>query len=155
MLGILAVLYHKVGPGPYGLLGMAMTLQLLLRIVSPGGLDVAAVQQAELTDRQMSGVFWMNQLLGLVATLAMLALTPALTWFYADLARLDYGAPRRGAGPVEDALGRRFGQPPHQALLQRHMRLERLAVIRVMAQISGGLTAVAAALAGWGVWALV
>ena len=42
MLGILAVLYHKVGPGPYGVIGMTMTLQLLLRILVPGGLDVVA-----------------------------------------------------------------------------------------------------------------
>jgi len=154
MLGILAVLYHKVGPGPYGLLGMAMTLQLLLRIVSPGGLDVAAVQQAELNDRQMSGVFWMTQLLGLLGTLAMLALTPAVVWFYAD--RPGATTELRGVAlALSGTLLAAALATPHQALLQRHMRLGRLAVIRVTAQISGGLTALVAALAGGGVWALV
>lgn len=154
MLGILAVLYHQVGPGPYGVIGMTMTLQLLLRILVPGGLDVALVQQTELNDRQMSGVFWMNQFLGLAGTLAMLALTPALTWFYAD--RPDAAAQLRGVAlALSCTMLAAALSTPHQALLQRHMRLGRLAVIRVTAQVSGGLMAVAAALAGWGVWALV
>ena len=102
----------------------------------------------------MSGVFWMNQLLGLAGTVAMLALTPVLTWFYAD--RPDATAQLRGvAWALSGTMLVAALSTPHQALLQRHMRLGRLAVIRVTAQVGGGLLAVVAALAGWGVWALV
>ena len=43
----------------------------------------------------------------------------------------------------------------HQALLERKLLIRRLVTARVIAQTAGGLAAVAAALAHWGVWALV
>jgi PST family polysaccharide transporter len=44
---------------------------------------------------------------------------------------------------------------PHQALLERRLRLGRLAVARLVAQTLGGTAGLSAAWAGWGVWALV
>jgi O-antigen/teichoic acid export membrane protein len=43
----------------------------------------------------------------------------------------------------------------HQALLERRMRLGPLAVCRLVGQLAGGAGGIAAAFAGWGVWALV
>jgi PST family polysaccharide transporter len=43
----------------------------------------------------------------------------------------------------------------HLSLLERHLRMGRMAVARLVAQAAAGGLAVAAAFAGWGVWALV
>ena len=148
-LGVLAVLYRALGPEPYGLLGMVVPLLLFVRIFITAGLDVAAVQQAELDDRQVSALFWLNQGLGLAMTAVTAAAAPLVACFYGshDLIRLTLAL---AGTSLATALGTQ-----HQALLQRKLRLGALAVIRLAALVLGSVAAIAAALAGWGVWALV
>jgi PST family polysaccharide transporter len=148
-LGVLAVLYRQLGLQPYGLLGMVVPLLLLVRILVVSGLDIATIQQAELSHPQVSVLFWINQALGFAMALVTAACAPLVAWFY--------GVPQLGpltvalAGTcVAAALGTQ-----HQALLQRRMRLGAAAAIQLAALALGGLAAVGAALAQWGVWALV
>ena len=72
-LVVLAALYRRLGPDPYGLLGMVLPVLLLGRILIASGLDVAAIQQADLSHRQASALFWLNQGLGLVTALVTAA----------------------------------------------------------------------------------
>lgn len=148
-LGVLAVLYRELGLEPYGLLGMVMPVLLLVRILVASGLDVATIQQSELNGPQVSSLFWINQTLGVVMALITAACAPLLVWFYGV----------REVGPLTVALaGTSIAAAlgtQHQALLQRHMRLGTLAVVQLVSLALGGVTGIAAALAGWGVWALV
>lgn len=148
-LGVLAVLYRQLGPGPYGLLGMVIPWLLLVRILVASGLDVATIQHAELADPEVSGLFWTNQALGLVMAVITAACAPLLAWFYGvrDVAPLTVAL---SGTCVAAALGTQ-----HQALLQRRMRLGTLAAVQLIGLAVGGLAAIAAAVARWGVWALV
>lgn len=148
-LGVLAVLYRHLGLTPYGLLGMVVPLLLLVRILVASGLDVATIQQAELSGPQVSALFWINQALGVAMAAITAACAPLLVWFYGvkDLGPLTVAL---AGTSVAASLGTQ-----HQALLQRHMRLGALAAIQLVGLALGGVAAVGAALAGWGVWALV
>ena len=148
-LAVLAVLYRRLGPGPYGLLAMVAPLLVLLRLVISGGLDVAAIQQTDISPPQISALFWLNQILGLLTVLGSLAAAPLLAWFFGEPRLLGLTAALGGTSLVV-ALGTQ-----HQALLQRKMELGTLAVIRVAGQALGGAAGIAAALKGAGVWALV
>ncbi len=77
-LAVLAVLFRRLGVESFGLLGMVTPLLLLVRIFVASGLDVAAVQRAELSDRQVSSLFWINQGLGLTMAAAIAAAAPLL-----------------------------------------------------------------------------
>lgn len=116
-LGVLAVLYRELGLEPYGFLGMVMPLLLLVRIVVISGLDVATIQQDELSGPQVSAMFWVNQTLGVAMALLTAACAPLLVWFYGV----------REVGPLTVALaGTSLAAAvgtQHLALLQRHMRL--------------------------------
>ncbi len=148
-LGVLAVLYRSLGPEPYGLLGMVVPLLLLVRIFITAGLDVATVQQAELDDRQVSALFWLNQGLGLAMAAVTVLAAPLLAWLY-GVEELTLLTAALAGTSVATALSTQ-----HQALLQRKLRLGALAIVRLAALALGGVAAIAAALAGWGVWALV
>ncbi len=146
---VLAAMYRLLGLEPYGLMGMVWPVMLLVRILVASGLDIATVQQAELSEEQVSGLFWFNQLLGIVMAGVTAASAPLVAWFYgvADLEGLTIAM----AGTLlATALGTQ-----HQALLQRKLRLGRLALARLAAQVLAGVAGVASAWAGWGVWALV
>jgi len=148
-LGVLAVLYRLLGVEPYGLVGMVVPLLVLLRILMTGGLDVATLQRAELDDRQLSALFWMTQGLGAVMGAVTAACAPLLAWLYHVPELRGLTLALAGIAPAT-VLGTQ-----HLALLQRRLRLGTVAVLRLVALASGGLAGVAAALAGWGVWALV
>jgi PST family polysaccharide transporter len=148
-LVVLAVLLRRLGPEPYGLLGMVMPLLALVRILVASGLDMVTVQQEDLTDRQVSALFWVNQGLGVGLALATAACAPLLAWFYEehDLGWLTVAL---AGTSVAFVLGTQ-----HQALLQRRLRLGTLAGLRLAALTLGGVAAVTLALLGCGVWALV
>ncbi|MFH1919348.1 MAG: oligosaccharide flippase family protein, partial [Planctomycetota bacterium] len=153
-LGVLAALFRLLGLEPYGLLGMVMPVLLLGRILTTSGLDVATVQQSELSDDQVSALFWLNQGLGLTTALLTAACAPLLVWFYGirghDVADLGWVTVALAGVSVAAALSAQ-----HQALLRRKLRLGALAAAQLVALTTAGLSGVAAAVAGWGIGALV
>lgn len=145
----LGVLLRQLGLIPYGWMGMAAPLLVLVRILIHSGLDVAAIQQGRLDDRQISALFWVNQILGVLGALTVAAAAPLMVRLYGEPELFGLTIALAGTMPAT-TLGAQ-----HQALLQRHLRLGTLSVIRLIAQAVSGIAATAAALAGWGVWALV
>lgn len=148
-LGVLGVLYRQLGPEPFGLVGMVMPVLLLVRIVLSAGLDVAAIQETQLTSRQVSALFALNQGLGVAMALATAALAPLVAWFYGRAELVPLTVALAGTS-LAISLGTQ-----HQALLQRAMLLGRLARARLACQMAAGVAAIATGWAGGGVWALV
>ncbi|MFH1264665.1 MAG: oligosaccharide flippase family protein, partial [Planctomycetota bacterium] len=153
-LGVLAALFRLLGLEPYGLLGMVMPVLLLGRILTTAGLDAATIQGAELSDDQVSALFWLNQGLGLTMALMTAACAPLLVWFFSvrghDVADLGWVTVALAGVSVAAALSAQ-----HQALLRRKLRLGALAAAQLVALTAAGLSGVAAAVAGWGIGALV
>ncbi|MCS7237668.1 MAG: oligosaccharide flippase family protein [Thermoguttaceae bacterium] len=148
-LVFLAILYRVLGVDPYGLLAMVVPLLYLARIVVTSGLDVATIQRPELDVSQVSALFWVQQLLGALVTLGVAAAAPVVAWFYRQPMLLEVTAVLAGTNLLA-TLGLQ-----HYALLQRRLRLGAAAAIRLAAGVSGNLVAIAAAVNGWHVWALV
>ncbi len=148
-LAVLAILYRWVGPEPYGLVGMVLPWLLLPRVLIASGLDAATIQQPDVTEGQVSALFWINLGLGLAMAAVTAAGAPVMVWFYGEPRLLPLTLAMSGT-MVAVALGTQ-----HQALLQRNLRIDTLMYVRVGAQAVAGVAGVAAALAGWGVWALV
>jgi PST family polysaccharide transporter len=147
--GVLAALYRLITPDQFGLLGMVVPLLLLSRIFATLGLNVVTVQRHHLTDGQLSALFWFSQGTSLLAALGTAVGGLFLAWLYGTPVLRSVSAVLSGTLVVA-ALGMQ-----HQALLERKLRLGRLAVARLLGQIAGGSTAIAMALAGYGVWSLV
>jgi PST family polysaccharide transporter len=146
---VLAALYRLIAPDQFGLLGMVIPLLLLAKIFASFGLNVATVQRHQLSDGQLSTVFWANLLVSMIAAAAMAASGPLVAWLYQAPQLVRLVAVLSGTLVVA-ALGAQ-----HQALLERRLRMQRVVTARVLAQMAGGVAAVAAAWADWNVWALV
>ena len=151
---VVAVLYRLLGVPPYGLFGMVLPVLLLGRILIASGLDVAAVQEADLSHRQVSALFWLNQALGLATAAVTAACAPLLVWFFSRRGHHVEGLGWLTVALAGTSLAAAWSMQ-HQALLRRRLRLGTLAFARLAALAAAGLAAVAAALAGWGVLALV
>ncbi|HOP78632.1 MAG TPA: lipopolysaccharide biosynthesis protein [Thermogutta sp.] len=148
-LVVLAILLRTLGLEPYGLLGMVLPLLALVRIFIYSGLDVAAIQDPLLDRQRASALFWINQILGMLGTAIVAVSAPWISWFYGREELVPLTIALSGTMLVT-TLGAQ-----HQALLQRDLQLGRLSIIRVAAQVIGGVAALIAAWAGAGIWTLV
>ncbi|MHB8972178.1 MAG: lipopolysaccharide biosynthesis protein [Pirellulaceae bacterium] len=146
---VLAVVYRWVTPDQFGLLGMVMPVLLLAKIFSSLGLNVATVQRRHLTERQLSSVFWISLLISAAVAIVTAAGGPVLAWLYQTPSLSGLVVALSGTLLLAAAGSQ------HQALLERKLHIGRLACARVLAQVAAGATAMVAAVAGAGVWALV
>jgi len=148
-LGSIAVLARMLVPEAFGLLAMVWALAGLAVLFTDLGLAMATIQRKDITDAQVNALFWVNAAAGAVLAAAVVALAPAVAWFY--------GEPRLTGITV--ALASAFLMAglavQHRALLQRQMRFRALVVIDVSAAAGGVVVALLLAARGYGYWALV
>jgi len=147
--GSTAILARLLAPEAFGLIAMVSAVTGFVLVIKDLGLSTATVQRATVSHEQVSALFWINA----AVSLALALLTAAA----APLVALFYGEP--SLAPITAALAASFVfggfTQQHQALLRRQMRFGRLAAVELGSLAAGIAAAIAAAAAGWGVWALV
>ena len=145
----LMILARLLEPDDFGLLGMVTAFTGALGLFRDFGLSSATIQRATITDAQVSTLFWLNLLIGLVLGLLALAIAPAIAALYHE--------PRLAGITAVLALGFVFNSAglQHGSLLQRDMRFTALAVINAVSLIAAGGVGILAARSGLGYWALV
>jgi O-antigen/teichoic acid export membrane protein len=148
-LGSLMVLARLLALKDFGLVGMVTAFTGVLSLFRDFGLSAAAIQRTTVSDEQVSTLFWINILTGVLLSLLSVAMAPAIAAFYHE-PRLFAVTAVLAAGFLFNAAG-----VQHSALLQRQMRFTALAVINTVGLIVGTIIAIGGAKAGYGYWALV
>lgn len=139
----------NLGPTDFGLVAMVVTVTGVINLFKDAGLSRATVQRDQITHAQTTGLFWVNAVIGVIATLAAWGLSPVVAWFYGE-SRLVPIMLVLGTGFLFSGLS-----VQHQALMQRQMQFAKLAVVDVGAMLFGIIAAIVAASMGAGYWALV
>ncbi len=144
-----SILARRIPPAIYGLVGMAVLVTTLLETIRDVGTGTALIREREMPDELASTAFWLNCSTGVVVTMLVIALSwPAAYFFRApQLARIlqflsisfFFGA--LGVVPT--------------AVLNRAMDFRKVAVAQISGAICGTASAIAIALAGGQVSALV
>lgn len=148
-VGALIVLARLLEPADFGLIGMVTAVTGVLSLFKDFGLSTATVQRTSITDEQISTLFWLNLLLGVLLWLICLAIAPVLVVFYRE-PRLFWITAALAAGFFFTAAG-----VQHTALLQRQMRFITLAIIEILSLLASTAIGIGMAVAGLGYWALV
>lgn len=145
----LMILARLLGPKEFGLVGMVTAFTGVLTLFRDFGLSSAAVQRSVVTDQQISTLFWINVLVGMMLGLISAGMAPIIAVFYHE--------PRLYAVTIALATGFLFNAAgvQHSALLQRQMRFTALAVINTLSMIVSAAVGIGGAKAGYGYWALV
>lgn len=147
--GSTVVLARILTPADFGLIAMVTAVTNFAMMFRELGLSTATVQKAEINHDQVSTLFWVNVAMGIIVAAIVVALAPAVAWFYDD--------PR--LTPVTMALGAAFVfgglTVQHQAMLQRHMRFFAIGIVEIVSMALAVAAAIIAGLLGAGYWALV
>jgi PST family polysaccharide transporter len=148
-IGSMIVLGRMLDPNDFGLVSMVTVVTGILGLVKDGGLSLATVQRATISNEQLSNLFWLNAAFGLALSLLCLAMAPLLTSFYHE-SRLLWVT--LGIAPIFllNGLG-----VQHNALLMRQMRFPTYAAIDVASVVLGAVAGIGMALLGFGYWSLV
>lgn len=148
-LASIAILARLLADTDFGKFAKVMAVVGIASLFKDAGLSMATVQSKTVTHRQVSTLFWINVLISVVLALIGCALAPLLVWFYKDPDTLWI--------TIALSLFIIFGgfTMQQQAILRRQMRFRTVAAIDVVSVVLGLAMAIAAALSGWGYWALV
>jgi len=149
-LGSLPILARLLLPADFGAVAQATAVTGFLVLFKDLGLSVATVQRKEITHGQVSALFWLNLLLGLLVAALVAGCAPGLVWLYGGDLRPGQVALALAGVVLFDAAAAQ-----HLALLRRRLRFGWLAAIQFAGVVGGIVAALAAAWAGWGFWALI
>src|SRR5712692_8671872 len=148
-IGSLMVLARLLDPKDFGLVGMVAAFTGVLNLFRDFGLSSATVQRLNVTDEQISTLFWINVLVGVILGLLLMGMAPLVAVFYHE-PRLFWVSIILGSSFIFNGAG-----VQHSALLERQMRFTALATIEVICLVVSLLIGISMAVAGFGYWALV
>ena len=138
-----------LAPQDFGVVAMAWPVLAFVSLFADCGLTQATVQRQDITQAELSFIYWANGSAGLLFAVATIAVSPLVARFYGVAE----------AGPVTAALGALFLVnglfSQHLALLNRRLAFARLAAIDLTGAAFGAVAGLAAAAAGAGFWAIV
>lgn len=143
------VLARLLRPQDFGLTAMVSAITGVLVIWTDLGLSNATVQRSEITQEQVSVLFWIDCGMGAVASLLVALSAPAIAWFYHEPRLVGVTL----ALSTVFLLGSSTNQ--HRALLRRQMRFKVIAIIDVVTAAFGIAIAVLMAFLQFGYWSLV
>jgi O-antigen/teichoic acid export membrane protein len=145
----LVVISRLLDPKDFGLVAMVTVITGVYELFISAGLSTATIQRQNVTDEQISNLFWINILVGTVLALMCLVTAPVLVKFY-DEPRLFWITVVAALGFVVNAAG-----VQQYALLERQLRYVAVSAIDRSAQLVSVITGIAMAAMGFGYWALV
>jgi len=148
-IGSLMILARLLGPRDFGLVGMVTAVTGVLSLFKDAGLSTATVQRVNVTDDQISNLFWVNILIGVILGVFSLAIAPVLVGLYHE-PRLSSVTAALATSFLLNAAG-----VQHTAILQRQMRFTALAIVDTLSSLVSSAVGVGMALAGCGYWSLV
>lgn len=144
-----AILARKLLPEDFGLIALALLTVNFISYFQEMGLSSALVQRDSLDDAHLSTSFTVNLVAGFVLGALGFALSPLVATMLREprlapvLAAMTITMPINGCGWTSSAL------------LQRRLQFNRIAIIEWLVVLLSGAVAIALAVLGAGVWALV
>lgn len=145
---IVMVLNRLLVPSDFGLVAMVTSVLAVLSVFKDAGLSTPTVQRDSITHAQVSNLFWINVVLSGSASLFVIALAPAIVWFFKEPRLLDLSMILAWIL----LLNGMTVQP--RAILSRQMRFNVISAIDVLAIAAGGAVGLGMALEGFGYWSL-
>jgi O-antigen/teichoic acid export membrane protein len=145
----LATVARVLGPGAYGIMGMANLVIVFVTNFRDLGTGTAIVQRQSVTNSLLSSLFWVNCFLGVFLAIAVAGTSPLTARFF-DAAEL---VPILCV--ISVSLWLSSAGVVHNSLLLRNMRFRALAIADLAAAGAAYGVALACAYSGLGVWSLV
>jgi O-antigen/teichoic acid export membrane protein len=142
-------LARLLGPYDFGLFAMVTSVTGFMLLFKDMGLSIATIQKTDITQAEVSVLFWINAAVSVLLALIILLLAPVLSWFYHEpklfgiVTTLSIGFFIAGFGVQ------------HQAILNRQMRFRAIALSDNISLFISSAIGLTCAWMGLRYWSLV
>ena len=143
------VLARLLGPKEYGTIAIATIFTGISAAITDGGFEKTLIQKKDIESIQISTIFYINVMLGVIITSTLFALAPVI----ADYFKQENLAPVLrlvSFGVVLNACGQ-----TQRALLIKELHFKKISYTQIISSLIGGVSGVILAYNNFGVWALV
>ena len=148
-LGIYISLARLLSPREFGLLGMIIVLTGFANLFVELGFGTALVQNQNIQKRHLDSIFWLNTAGGLLLSSAFIVFSSTIATFYSEpVLRLPILL--MSVNFLLNSLN-----IVQRNLMMKAMDFKRIFIVDTSAAALSGLTAIAAAASGMGLWSLV
>lgn len=142
------ILIRILAPSDFGLIAMVAACLALINLIQDLGLNQASIQRQQISQRQVSALFWVSVAFSAALALVFAASAPAITWFFRE-ERVNSLVLAFSVLVLITGF-----QSQHIALLNRNLRFTALAAIEVAVATTTAVVGVALAWLTESYWAL-
>src|SRR4030067_2603739 len=136
-------------PEDYGLMAMASILTGYVEIFSELGLGAAIIQKKEITQEELSSVFWLSMIIGAILSMVSFGLAHPTAWIFNEPRII----PITQLISVLFIIGAIMIVPYN--ILSREVSFKEIGMIQLSAVVVASLSMLIMAKAGYGVWTLI
>lgn len=144
-----AILARILAPSDFGLMGMILIVIGFAQAFADAGISNALIYRQDATDEQLSSLYWLNIIAGVIILLIVLVTKPLIVAYYQE-PRISAYISVVAIRFVIIASGQQF-----RVLLQKELRFRTLSIIEITASSIASIVTVVTAIMGWGIWSLV
>lgn len=146
---VIIFLMRLLEPEAFGVIALLAIFISIASLFIDGGLSKALIQKHEVSHTDESSIFFLNLMLGLLVALCLCGVAPWIAAFYEEpiLREVTYAM---ALGLFINAFG-----SIHISLLTKKLNFKVIAKVGMVVSILSGSIALAAAMAGLGIWSLV
>lgn len=141
-------LSRLLGPEDFGLIALVFTFTAVADNFTEGGFKNAIIQETDVTQKELSSIFFLYVSVGLVLCLVVMSISPFISYFYKQELTL-----------LTCIVALTYIINPltfiHEAMMQKKLMFKQLAISQMISKTSAAIGGIAMAYAGFGVWALV
>jgi len=147
--GTIALLARLLEPSDFGLMSMLLVITSFAQIFVDAGVSNALIYHQEVSDHQLSSLYWLNVGVGFFTWFVLMAVGPLIVAFYQE-PRISAYLGAVSAGFVINGIGQQF-----RVLMRKELRFQILSLMEMVAAVGASIVAILIALSGWGIWSLV
>lgn len=144
-----AILARLLSPSDFGLMGMMFIVTGLIAFFSDVSVSGGIIAYQDTTKEQLSSLYWLNIITGIVLFGCIFILRPAAVIFFKE-PRISIYLPWVAISLLISPLGKQFA-----VLLQKQLRFRTLSRIEMTSVTIASIGAIILALLGFGIWSLV
>lgn len=147
--GVTIIIARILTPTEYGVIGLLTVFIALGQILLDSGFSQALIQKKDATQVDLSSVYFLNMMVGIILYVILFFISPYIASFY-DLPELTNYArvlfliiPINSFGLIQNVI------------IQKELTFKKTATASIGSAIFSGIVGVSMAYSGFGVWALV
>lgn len=145
-----AILARLLSPADFGLMAMVLAVMAFVQVFTDLGVSTAIIHHQDITENQLSSLYWLNVMVGVCLTLGLIASSYGISIFMFHQPDLHPVLMLISASVLLTAMGQQL-----RVLAEKSFRFAILAKIELTAAVAGFVTAIGWAWHSPGVSALV